>query len=268
MLVAPLMQPLIGLASGVATGRIRLVWRAAGTLVRGVFFALLVSAAVGVLIPLELPTGEMLARGNPSLLDAGVALASGLIGAYATARKDIPAALAGVAIAAALMPPLCTVGLGLGTGHFDLSLHASLLFLANTVCISLAAWLVFFWVGIRPRSTSASRRSWSVSIVLVVALLLPVIAALAYTSNRESQEVVAERFLQQRFLPAEVVDVVLQPGEPLGVVATVRATDDLAPAYVQGIQAELVDVLGQPVQLEVVILKVIRPLPGGHEGSP
>lgn len=158
MLVAPLMQPLIGLAVGGATGRIALMRRALVTLVQGVAVALIISMVIGLLHSPDTPTAEMLSRGNPGWLDVGVALASGFVGAYAMARKDIPGALAGVAIAAALMPPLCTVGLSLGAGHTELSVYSGLLFLMNIVCVSLSAWVVFLWLGLRPGLTNTSER--------------------------------------------------------------------------------------------------------------
>jgi uncharacterized hydrophobic protein (TIGR00271 family) len=156
MLVAPLMQPLIGLAVGTAISRIRLAGRAWVTLSQGVLIALLVSIGVGVLAAPGSPTAEMVARGNPGWLDVGVALASGFVGAYATARKDIPGALAGVAIAAALMPPLCTAGLSLGAGDTGLGVRAGLLFLMNIACITLAACGVFLWLGLRRRHSTDS----------------------------------------------------------------------------------------------------------------
>lgn len=159
MLVAPLMQPLIGLAVGSTIGRIRLMGRALGTLALGVAAALLISALIGLLHGPGAPTTEMLSRGHLGWLDIGVALASGFVGAYAMARKDIPGALAGVAIAAALMPPLCTVGLALGAGDIKLSIYSGLLFLMNTVCISLAAWAVFLWLGMRPALVRDSERT-------------------------------------------------------------------------------------------------------------
>lgn len=259
MLVAPLMQPLIGLSSGIATGRIQLIGRSVSTLIQGVLLSLMVSAAVGILIPTALPTDEMLMRGNPNLLDVGVALASGMIGAYATARKDIPAALAGVAIAAALMPPLCTVGLNMGAGRLDLGLMAGLLFLTNIVCISLAAWLIFFWLGIRPQSAT-SQRSWALSLLLVIALTLSVVVALVSSSSQETREVAAEHFLQDSLPSADVVSVDILAGEPPRIIATLRTTDDIAPADVQSIQDGLEDVLGEPVRLEMVSLMVTRPL--------
>lgn len=155
MLVAPLMQPLIGLAIGTASGMRRLARRAVLTLFLGVMLAFLISLVIGLVAPSRAITEQMLERGNVGWLEMAVALASGFIGAYATARKDIPAALAGVAIAAALMPPLCTAGLGVGLGNSFLALRATALFVLNITSIALAALLVFLWLGMRPEQASA-----------------------------------------------------------------------------------------------------------------
>lgn len=147
MLVAPFMQPCIAVAVGVITRRSSLVRHALMTLLAGIPLALVVALLCGLLARGSAPTSEMLERSELKYLDVLVAFASGLMGAYATARKEIPSALAGVAIAAALMPPLCTFGLLLSAGHLDLGLRAGLLFLINIVCISLAAWIIFYWMG-------------------------------------------------------------------------------------------------------------------------
>lgn len=155
MLVAPLMQPLIALAIGLTAGRLDLVRRGMTTLALGVFTVLVVASLIGGLTCGQAPTTEILARGNPSWLDVVVALASGVAGAYAMARKDIPEALAGVAISAALIPLLCVTGLDLLAGSLGLwpsrrsvvSHQYYLHYACSVGCFSLA------------RVTPASRRS-------------------------------------------------------------------------------------------------------------
>lgn len=149
MLVAPFMQPCIALGVGLTTGRNNLIRRSFEAFGSGIPLAFIIALLIGLLNRNHAPTAEMLARTNPSELDVFVAFASGLIGAYATARKEIPSALAGVAIAAALMPPLCTSGLEFAAGRFEASFQAGWLFLINIACITLAAWLVFGMIGMR-----------------------------------------------------------------------------------------------------------------------
>lgn len=150
MLVAPLIQPLQAFAVAVVAGRPRLALRALATVAAGTLAVLVLSVLSGLVVGVATPTTEMLARGSPSLLDAAVALAAGVAGAYATARKDIPAALAGVAIAAALVPPIGAAGLGVAAGRVGLAAGASLLFLVNIACIAVVSAVVFQWLGLRP----------------------------------------------------------------------------------------------------------------------
>ena len=101
MLVAPLLGPLAAASTALVTAKLDVLGRSVFTLLVGTFGTVVVALAVGAVVPIDAPTEEMLARGSPTLVDLGVALSAGVVGAYATARKDIPAALAGVAIAAA-----------------------------------------------------------------------------------------------------------------------------------------------------------------------
>ncbi len=259
MLVAPLMQPLIAFSIGMTTGRIDLMRRAIPTVLMGMLLALLIALVFGLAVGMEAPTPEMLSRSNPSLLDAAVAMTAGLIAAYATARKDIPAALAGVAIAAALMPPICTIGLALSAGQLDLASGAALLFLTNIVFISLAGWAVFFWMGMRPRLVDKSRRRQYLSLALVLLLALPILVTLLHLTNRENATGVIGRRLQEAFAPAELVDLRVDEGDQLQILATIRSNETITPQKVQIVQNTLSSELNQPVVLQVVEQTVIEP---------
>jgi len=167
MLVAPLMSPLGALAIGLAVGDLSMSRRAALTLLQGVALALLISITMGLLLPISSPTSEMLSRGTPSLLDAAVALVSGLVAAFALARKEIPVALAGVAIAAALMPPVCTIGLGIAFGNTRLASGATLLFVTNITFIVASQNVIFLWMGMLPGRRQETRRGVLIWWVLI-----------------------------------------------------------------------------------------------------
>jgi uncharacterized membrane protein len=106
-----------------------------------------------------------------------VALASGAAGAYAISRKDVAAALPGVAIAAALVPPLCVVGIGLATADMQVAGGGGLLFTTNLVAIVMAGTVVFLLLGFRPTEpgerAARLRRGLVVSLVLLVAISIP-----------------------------------------------------------------------------------------------
>ncbi len=118
--------------------------------------AMLVSSLIGVLLPINIVGSEIVARTSPNLIDLRIAIAAGAAGSFSLTRKSIASSIAGVAIAVALVPPLCVVGIGLGIGdslageigrftvtNLNVSAGAFLLFLANWAGITFTACLVF-----------------------------------------------------------------------------------------------------------------------------
>ena len=184
MLVAPLMSPIIGMGLASLTGDARLLRDAALGLILGALLAILISL-IFTSVEIDLPfvvfqgqslPGEVLARVRPSPLDLAVALLGGLAAAFALIMPNISAALPGVAIATALMPPLCTVGICLATRNWSFAGGAFLLFLTNSITIAFASTLVFFALGFAPRFRENSHRvprSVQVSAVLTLGLLIP-----------------------------------------------------------------------------------------------
>ncbi len=182
MLVAPLMSPIIGIGLSSIVGDGRLLGDATSALIRGAALAVLISFLITFsnrFLPFfalqELPA-EVLARTHPGPIDLGIALAGGIAAAYALAQPNLSAALPGVAIATALMPPLCTIGIGLALERLEIAGGATLLFLTNAVTIAFAASLVFFALGFSPRLINQAGRlprSLMVSALLTVSLLAP-----------------------------------------------------------------------------------------------
>ena len=268
MLIAPLMSPLMGFGVGLIEGRPELMRTAALTLLRGMLMALALAFVVGFLAPNQTPTNEMLARGRPSLPDLGIAFFSGMAGAYAMARKDIPSALAGTAIAAALMPPLCTIGLALSFGLLSLAGGATLLFATNIVSISLGGGLVFLWLGLRLRAhlDAPERYRWRVltSLIVLVALAAPLAVSFVGTI-REAEELDTIQAALVEALDGEVVDVNVGDTAPpadggaLHVVATMRLPDVPSPQDVRAAEARVGRAIGQAVALELVVWQAIQP---------
>jgi len=125
-------------------------------------------------------SSEITARTAPTIFDIIVAFASGLVGAYGSANKRISNTLVGIAIAVALMPPLCTIGIGIGTMNRAVASGAALLFLINLVSISLAGAIVFWGMRIHPLTASdesVMKRAVSqiiVSLIILTAIAIPV----------------------------------------------------------------------------------------------
>lgn len=175
MLVAPLMTPLLGLGLALVQGNPVLARISFRAIVMGLGVSLLVAFLVGLATPgFHEPTREMLGRGGPSVLDLVVAFASGLAAAYASSRPGLLAALPGVAIAAALVPPIATSGLALSIGNFDLAFNALLLFTINMVTIVLASMTSLWVVGIRNIKRVSRWTSGAAAGLMIAAMILGV----------------------------------------------------------------------------------------------
>jgi uncharacterized hydrophobic protein (TIGR00271 family) len=266
VLVAPLMSPVLAFSLGLVLGNLRLLRFSTEAILKGIALALVIAASIGLLFPLKLVTGEMLGQSRPTLLDMAVALAAGTAGAYAVARKDVSAALPGVAIATALMPPLATMGLGLSLGETRVAGGAFLLFLTNIAAISLAAGVVFLLLGIRPQtwgpeSRRRLRQRLVASLLLLLVIAIPLGAIMSRTVRNAAQEQSVREILS-RYVTAEdgqLVDLEIEEeGANLLVVATVRSTQPFDQELVDGLAEALNEQSSYPVQLEVILLPVIR----------
>jgi uncharacterized hydrophobic protein (TIGR00271 family) len=153
MLISPLMGPIMATGLGLAAGDLYLSLKAVTKLLASIMVASGLSALLVWLLPFHSPTAEILSRTNPTLLDLGIALLSGIAGSVAVSRSvgntDGIMTIPGVAIAVALMPPLCTLGFGIGSGlRSEIMRGAGLLFLTNIVAIVFSAFLIFLAIGI------------------------------------------------------------------------------------------------------------------------
>jgi uncharacterized hydrophobic protein (TIGR00271 family) len=180
MLVAPLMSPIIGIGLASNTGDERLLRDGILALFLGAVLAVIISVLITLgnlrlpFIILEDIPAEVLARTRPGPIDLAVALAGGSAAAFALAMPNISAALPGVAIATALMPPVCAAGIGLAMDRLDVAGGTFLLFVTNAITIAFAATAVFFLLGFVPRIESGTKRaprSLLISGLLTIALL-------------------------------------------------------------------------------------------------
>ena len=183
MLVAPLMQPIIGLAAALVLARPRSELMSFGLIVLTTAEAFVVALIVGYAVPtfrVVTLTPELLGRTAPALLDLGIAVAAGAAGAYVTVRPRAGGAIAGAAIAVALVPPLGACGVLLAHGNTSLAGGAFFLFLTNLVGIVLAAVAVFLATGF-VRHKEMTRIRW-----IAIAIPLIVVAVVAYPLAQRS----------------------------------------------------------------------------------
>ena len=275
MLVAPLMSPIIGIGLASITGNTTLLRNAISALLRGALLAIALATLMTLVnnhLPFfsiqELPK-EVLARTRPTPIDLVIALAGGVAAAYAMTQPNISAALPGVVIATALMPPLCTVGIGIALNRWDVAGGATLLFITNTVTIAFASLLVFFLRGF---SSNLQIKNHQIPRSLVLAALLTVLLLIPLShfslkffkeaaENRLINSVVADEV--RNLNGAELVELnVNRNGPGLDMVVTIRTGSALRYEQVVRLQKAIVDGIHQPVSLKVsqVIAENLDPL--------
>lgn len=175
MLLAPLMTPMLGCGLALAQANPKLGNISLITVGIGLLCALAISFIIGVLTPGSELTPQILARGNPTVLDLVVALASAAAAAYALARPNLVGSIAGVAIATALVPPLCSTGLSLAYMNYVNAQGSALLFITNFVAIVLCAAGTFRLMGVTSIRANRKQRIWvfrTVSILVTTVILL------------------------------------------------------------------------------------------------
>jgi uncharacterized hydrophobic protein (TIGR00271 family) len=263
MLVAPLMSPIMALGLSIVQGDGRLLRLALTTTIKGIALAVSLAFILGLLSPLGGPNTEILARTQPNLLDLLVALASGAAGAYAVSRKDVAAALPGVAIAAALVPPLATVGISLADGMVSAARGAALLFTTNLLVISLAATLVFLLLGFRPAPTPKRRRflrqGFLVSLALVILISLPLAEVMIRSLRSDRQQQTVEQIVQQRISAEGLLLVGVEYAEhkeSLEIAVTVRSPHASDEKLAQDLRLEIGEAVGKPVHLLLITIPV------------
>jgi uncharacterized hydrophobic protein (TIGR00271 family) len=265
MLVAPLMSPILGVGLGSITADAALTRDSVAALIRGALLSVLLSTLltlINIYLPfvpslLDIP-GEVLARTQPTPNDLFIALAGGLAAAYSLSQPHLSAALPGVAIATALMPPLSTIGIGIALGRWDIAGGATLLFLTNAVTIAFAAILVFFLEGFIPRfqrKNDKIPKSLIVAGMLTFLLLIPLtIVGIRLVSNAQENRLI-NTLIETEFAEirnAELVDLgIFRSEDEIELDITVRSNTPLTYSQVVNLQEILVSRLEKPISIVV-----------------
>jgi uncharacterized hydrophobic protein (TIGR00341 family) len=181
MVIAPFLGPNLALSFATSIGDADLFWRAARTNFIGIGLCLVLAVGVGLILPVDLHSVQVMGRTGVTLGGVVLALASGAAAALSL-TSGLSSTMVGVMVAVALLPPTATLGLMLGGGHWPLAAGAAMLLAVNVVCVNLSAQLLFFTQGIRPRAWFEKQRAlratrltvivWTALLAILVALIL------------------------------------------------------------------------------------------------
>lgn len=203
MLISPLMGPILGLGLSIGTNDLENLKASIRNFLIALGVSLLTSTVFFLIMPLHEAQSELLARTQPTFLEALIAIFGGLAGIIAVSRKDTSNVIPGVAIATALMPPICTAGYGLANGNMHFFLGALYLFLLNSVFISIATLIIvrylhFPFVSFVDKATEKRVKRYIIIISSII------IIPSAYLFIEVTQESIfnsrAELFTQKTFI--------------------------------------------------------------------
>lgn len=202
MLISPLMGPIMGIGLGVGINDFDLIKRSFKNMGIAVFISVVTSTFYFLITPLSDAQSELLARTTPTIWDVMIAFFGGLAGIVAATRKSISNVVPGVAIATALMPPLCTAGFGLATGNFSYFFGAFYLFFINSVFISLATYIIVRFLKFNKKEFLDPIKEKQVKRYIVIVVLITIIPSIVMAYNIVSRSLVEKNV--QRFINSEL----------------------------------------------------------------
>lgn len=266
-LIDPLMSPILGLAIASLSGLHRMFNRSILAITKGAGTAIAVSAVISF-FGYRLPYGitahiphEVMVRTVATPLDLGIAIVGGAAAAYALAHPRQDATLAGVAIATALVPPLCTIGFGVAFQNPTIMLGASLQFLTNFVAITFSAISAFALLGFKPTKEKTSitlSRSIVVSAIMMMIITIPLVVlawntlSAARLNNRVSGVVIENLPVSAQ---AQLIDLAISTvGKEKEITVTIRMVRDLTLSEAKFIHETIADQFTDPITLRIITM--------------
>jgi len=202
MLISPLMGPIMGIGLGMGTNDFELVKKGLRNLIIATVISIATSTLYFWITPIHTAQSELLARTTPTLYDVLIAFAGGLAGVVAATRKEKSNAIPGVAIATALMPPLCTAGFGIATGNFYYFLGALYLYCINSIFICISTFLIIRLMKFKRKTFEDEGHGKRVSRYILLTIIITILPSIYLTYgivNKSLFENAAQQFVQEQF---------------------------------------------------------------------
>ncbi|EGW41650.1 TIGR00341 family protein [Desulfosporosinus sp. OT] len=268
MLISPIMSPIIGMSFSMTLGDSEMFSKSIKAIILGTIVAIIVSVFTSLFLPSRSLTAEILLRTKPTLIDLIIAFASGAAGAYTMCHKKESSVLPGVAIATAIMPPLCVVGTGLVQNEYNVAFGGFLLFLTNLIAINLASAIVFKLSGFTTKDEidqltkqtilKMNHRRLVISITAFVIITIPLSYIMYTTIIQEKTKKLIDDSLNKTTATFEGVDLVnysyaLQDNKYL-ISTVVRSTNKLDGSKVKLMENSLEKQIGKPTEIKMKVI--------------
>jgi len=268
MLIAPLFMPIQALSFGMLKGQHGTILKALKSLLYSVVVVIGLSFLFSLLIPINYETTEVISRIHPNILDLFIAIFSAMIAFLGLVyKKELSTSIAGVAMAASLLPPLAVVGIEFSMGNFVNAWGSFLLFVTNILAIILVGILLFFFYGFYPHQTEDKKVFQRNILFLLVALLIisiPLVSSLLQINREIVLKSEVRKELSEIFVDNDInvykLDVVEEGRDKVNVFLGIKLQE--GKSFYKDTQKLVHDQLskkiGRKVDLEIEILRIAR----------
>ncbi|MDD3646763.1 MAG: TIGR00341 family protein [Candidatus Gracilibacteria bacterium] len=266
MLIAPLLRPINGISFAVARGEKPFFWIS----MRVMFFSVLVSVIMGFfsvkITGLTVETSEILSRTSPNIIDLFIAIFSAMVAVLSLGFSRLGESVAGVAMAAALMPPLAVVGIELELGNYTLAGGAMMLFLANLVAIVLVGAVIFWLYGFTPHSgikQKSAVKGFTFIVFVIFIISVPLVSSLLSVKEKRELEFKSIDYLQN-IIKQETLNFTISSLEiksldkdlvKISSVIKIPEGLDFYDTFKKQLDFELSKKLGRNVELDVELIR-------------
>ena len=264
MLLAPLVWPVLALSLAIIKGRSGLLQSSVSTLFRSTVVILLISFVFGFISPdYALKGSEFISRTSPTIFELFIALAAGFVGAFVITYPKIGAAIAGVVVAAALVPPIAVIGLSVSHGNLEMAGGAFILYLSNLIAVTFAASILFLVSKFKGPSTEIGqdkRKSnirWALIFLIVMAIPLLLITSEAI--KEKNQQNAIRQIINAKFPTATIASVdVEDKGEVVVIDVTIQHSDILTENQVNNLAETLSQKMKKVVVPRITIVPIVK----------
>ncbi|MBU0731362.1 TIGR00341 family protein [Patescibacteria group bacterium] len=261
MIIAPVIWPLLSLSVSIIHGHKKMLRASIFTVIKTFAVILLISFLIGLVTPLYDLSDEILVRTGPTVFNLIIALAAGFGAAFATVYASRSATIFGVAIAVALVPPLCVLGILLADGRFDLVGGALLLFLTNFIAIIIASMSVFALARFSGPHTKPGEERKTKAIIYTISAFTVICILLGYLTYNaivitKVQSLTYDTF-EENFTDEQLVNVEVNQGKySYNIRGTIYGPDEILEDEIDKFTASLSQKVERPVSVDLNVVKI------------
>jgi uncharacterized hydrophobic protein (TIGR00271 family) len=264
MLLAPLVWPVLALSLAIIKGRSGLLQKSVSTLIKSSVVILLISFILGFVSPdYALKGSEFVSRTSPTIFELFIALAAGFVGAFVITYPKIGAAIAGVVVAAALVPPIAVMGLSISHGNLEMAGGAFILYLSNLIAVTFSASILFLVSKFKGPSTETGqdkRKSnirWT--LIFLVVMAIPLFLITSEAIKEKNQQNAIRQIISAKFPMATITSVDIEDKEEVVIIdITIQHSDVLTDSQVENLANILSQKMNKSVVPRITIVPIVK----------